>query len=537
MDNMPNKQNANVKDSTSVIKLDVSPRKEPIQKRQRDSSLALKPSAKRQKFNNRTYYESPLKHLGKSIDRTNSAVSLDESVVVIEDNTDFQASKSSASAKSNSTQLTCPDDSIIILSDNEEISEKQINIEKRNRRIIHDQDSSTVNAQVSEVASVEKRTIKKKNRFQSRITSRKAKYGAKTIVRKVNCQKKEDLMPKMQPISIDSEDENIIPNDDTTKSQAKIAIDNNSESLWTSKDVSPPNFQGDVKESTKNTKTNSLRTESTIQSEATPDDVLIIWTQTERCHTGAKELPSACEEPTEEPSNLEERSGFCIDTKGDPSSLHHLNENNNKSDKTKQQLNPNWARFTKYQSSANLPVKKPNIGLHQPEVNAVGRCYTTEIVVKRPGSLRDIVIDGSNIAMAYTNHKYFSETGLKLVIDYFKLRGHTVKTFIPQHKRSMKHQLLEQLYSEGIVVFTPSRYIGGKRISSHDDRYILEYATMCDGIVVSLDQYRDLYAEKPEWKNTIENRLLVPTFVGKCVMFPEDPLGRRGPKLEEFLRH
>lgn len=69
------------------------------------------------------------------------------------------------------------------------------------------------------------------------------------------------------------------------------------------------------------------------------------------------------------------------------------------------------------------------------------------------------------------------------------------------------------------------------------ERYILDYATMCDGIVVSMDQYRDLYMEKPEWKNTIENRLLVPTFVGNCVMFPEDPLGREGPKLEDFLRH
>lgn len=68
-------------------------------------------------------------------------------------------------------------------------------------------------------------------------------------------------------------------------------------------------------------------------------------------------------------------------------------------------------------------------------------------------------------------------------------------------------------------------------------RFILEYATMCGGIVVSLDQYRDLYNEKPEWRETIEKRLLTPTFVGNYVMFPEDPLGRNGPKLQEFLRY
>lgn len=68
-------------------------------------------------------------------------------------------------------------------------------------------------------------------------------------------------------------------------------------------------------------------------------------------------------------------------------------------------------------------------------------------------------------------------------------------------------------------------------------RFILHYATICGGIVVSSDQFRDLYSEKPEWRDTIENRLLQPTFVGNIVLFPEDPLGRRGPKLDEFLRH
>lgn len=68
-------------------------------------------------------------------------------------------------------------------------------------------------------------------------------------------------------------------------------------------------------------------------------------------------------------------------------------------------------------------------------------------------------------------------------------------------------------------------------------RYILQYATVCKGIVISSDQYRDLYREKPEWRDTIVNRLLAPTFVGDYVMFPEDPLGRNGPTLQEFLRY
>ncbi|KZC13270.1 PREDICTED: probable ribonuclease ZC3H12C [Dufourea novaeangliae] len=151
--------------------------------------------------------------------------------------------------------------------------------------------------------------------------------------------------------------------------------------------------------------------------------------------------------------------------------------------------------------------------------------------------LRPIIIDGNNVAMAYTNGKAFSEKGILMVIDYFKKRGHSVKVFIPQYRRAVIHQMLEKWYTEGIAVFTPSRYIAGRWITSYDDRYILQYATMCEGIVISMDQYRDLYKEKPEWRETILNRLLVPTFVGDIVMFPDDPLGRSGPRLDEFLRY
>ncbi|XP_043254092.1 probable ribonuclease ZC3H12C [Colletes gigas] len=154
-----------------------------------------------------------------------------------------------------------------------------------------------------------------------------------------------------------------------------------------------------------------------------------------------------------------------------------------------------------------------------------------------PNGLREIIIDGNNVAMAHTIGKGFSEEGLRIVIDYFQQRGHSVKVFVPQYRRSVTKPFLEKWYAEGIVVFTPSRFIADKWITSYDDRYILQYATMCQGIVISLDQYRDLYRENPAWRNTIVNRLLAPTFVGNYVMFPEDPLGRSGPTLDEFLRH
>ncbi|XP_001602782.2 NEDD4-binding protein 1 [Nasonia vitripennis] len=153
------------------------------------------------------------------------------------------------------------------------------------------------------------------------------------------------------------------------------------------------------------------------------------------------------------------------------------------------------------------------------------------------GKLREIVIDGCNVAMAYNHNNIFSEKGIKMCIEYFTKREHVVKVFIPQSRRSLKFPLLEKWFKEGIVVFTPSRKIGNKFITSYDDRYILEYAAACGGIVVSQDQFRDLYVEKQAYRDIIENRLLVPTFVGDYVMFPEDPLGRDGPSLIDFLKH
>lgn len=60
--------------------------------------------------------------------------------------------------------------------------------------------------------------------------------------------------------------------------------------------------------------------------------------------------------------------------------------------------------------------------------------------------------------------------GLKLVLDYFHNRGHTVKIFLPQHQRKRGREYLEEWYRQGCVIFTPSRNIGGKNIIPYDDR-------------------------------------------------------------------
>ncbi|KAB0345457.1 hypothetical protein FD754_022383 [Muntiacus muntjak] len=96
--------------------------------------------------------------------------------------------------------------------------------------------------------------------------------------------------------------------------------------------------------------------------------------------------------------------------------------------------------------------------------------------------------------------------------------------------------ILRKLEKEKILVFTPSRRVQGRRVVCYDDRFIVKLAFDSDGIIVSNDNYRDLQVEKPEWKKFIEERLLMYSFVNDKFMPPDDPLGRHGPSLENFLR-
>ena len=65
-------------------------------------------------------------------------------------------------------------------------------------------------------------------------------------------------------------------------------------------------------------------------------------------------------------------------------------------------------------------------------------------------------------------------------------------------------------------------------------RYILKLALENGGIVVSNDNYREFIKE---FKPVIEERILPYAFVHERFMPPGDPLGRKGPSLEVFLRN
>ncbi|XP_016308621.1 probable ribonuclease ZC3H12C [Sinocyclocheilus anshuiensis] len=160
-------------------------------------------------------------------------------------------------------------------------------------------------------------------------------------------------------------------------------------------------------------------------------------------------------------------------------------------------------------------------------------------------NLRPIVIDGSNVGMSHGNKEMFSCHGIQLAVDWFLERGHRdVTVFVPAWRKEQSRpdalitdqEILRRLEKDKILVFTPSRRVQGRRVVCYDDRFIVKLAYESDGIIVSNDNYRDLAVEKPEWKKFIDERLLMYSFVNDKFMPPDDPLGRHGPSLENFLR-
>ncbi|KAL4089482.1 hypothetical protein QTP88_024510 [Uroleucon formosanum] len=160
--------------------------------------------------------------------------------------------------------------------------------------------------------------------------------------------------------------------------------------------------------------------------------------------------------------------------------------------------------------------------------------------------LRHIVIDGSNVAMSHGNKETFSCRGIKICVDWFRMRGHTdITVFVPKwrkeasrpdNRRIIDQDILTELERARMLVFTPSREIGGKRMVCYDDRYILRLASELDGVVVSNDNYRDLANESPAFRSVVQNNILMYSFVNDRFMPPDDPLGRSGPTLDVFLR-
>ncbi|XP_029943993.1 protein KHNYN isoform X2 [Salarias fasciatus] len=157
-------------------------------------------------------------------------------------------------------------------------------------------------------------------------------------------------------------------------------------------------------------------------------------------------------------------------------------------------------------------------------------------------TLRTIIIDGSNVAMSHGLGQFFSCRGIALAVQHFWDRGHRhISALLPQWRQKSDPKIKEQHYLTelqklGLLSYTPSREVQGKRITSYDDRFMLQHAERTKGVIVTNDNLRDLLDESRVWENIIKKSLLQYTFVGDHFMVPDDPLGRGGPHLDDFLR-
>nr|XP_056718352.1 NEDD4-binding protein 1 [Euleptes europaea] len=156
--------------------------------------------------------------------------------------------------------------------------------------------------------------------------------------------------------------------------------------------------------------------------------------------------------------------------------------------------------------------------------------------------LKHIIIDGSNVAISHGLNKFFSCRGIAIAVEYFWKRGHRrITVFVPQWRTRRdpsitEQHFLSQLQDVGILALTPARVVLGARIASHDDRFLLHLAERTDGVIVTNDNLREFVDESTAWREIIQRRLLQYTFVGDFFMVPDDPMGRKGPRLETFLQ-
>ncbi|NWX25397.1 N4BP1 protein, partial [Notiomystis cincta] len=176
-------------------------------------------------------------------------------------------------------------------------------------------------------------------------------------------------------------------------------------------------------------------------------------------------------------------------------------------------------------------------------LDSLKKPYRLELI-NEPGKpyLKHIIIDGSNVAISHGLRKFFSCRGIAIAVEYFWKRGHrNITVFVPQWRTRRdpsitEQNFLTQLEDIGILSLTPARMVLGARIAAHDDRFLLHLAVKTGGVIVTNDNFREFVTESFAWREIIQKRLLQYTFAGDIFMVPDDPLGRNGPRLDDFLR-
>jgi hypothetical protein len=174
-------------------------------------------------------------------------------------------------------------------------------------------------------------------------------------------------------------------------------------------------------------------------------------------------------------------------------------------------------------------------------------------------NLRPIVVDGNDVGLYKSNQ--FNIIRIKQVVSFFEKRGHQIYVILPQRREeeimninpnsntSLPHQLaahsnscpspdqkiLMELKQKGYIHYVPSKFLNGRTIICDDDCIILRTAASKNGIILSNDNFKK-FIHQDEFKQLIEQRVLMYSFIDDAFFPVEDPLGRHGPNFENFIR-
>lgn len=126
----------------------------------------------------------------------------------------------------------------------------------------------------------------------------------------------------------------------------------------------------------------------------------------------------------------------------------------------------------------------------------------------------------------------FSWPGIKICVQWFHSRKHYVKVFVPEDRCIIADEsVLAYLNGIDALISTPRGH--------NDDLFVIQAARETkgnNGIIVSNDQYRDEKGLDNELRRFIDLNRLPYVFVDDIFIPAQDPRGRSGPSLKEFLK-
>jgi len=193
-------------------------------------------------------------------------------------------------------------------------------------------------------------------------------------------------------------------------------------------------------------------------------------------------------------------------------------------------------------------------------------------------NLRPIIVDSNDVALSsHSNKQVFLFSRIKQVVDYFEKRNHQIYVILSSWRKEQimtsplsnsssslsnsvqnttqqasttsqqqqqqqqqpltpDQQALIEMEQKNQVYYTPSKRVGAKRIVCDDDSYMLKLCVAKMGIIVSNDNFKRFLNYSDDFKLVIEERVLMYSFIDNTFMPAEDPLGKNGPSLDNFLR-